>query len=132
VTAPVPRPRRGQLWWLYLPGQPNDPHQPRPALIISTDSRNRVTDDVIVVPVFSRGALGPLRVALPAGAGGIARASVLFCDEVSTLNVAFLAGGPLGGLVPATLLDAVVRGIRRAIGEVVPEPDSYTNGVIRS
>ena len=43
---------------VYIPGQPDDPHQPRPALVISEDVRNRLTDDVIVVPIFSTGRLG--------------------------------------------------------------------------
>ena len=121
TTSPL-RLRRSQLWWVRLPGQPDDPHQPRPALVVSTDARNRVTDDVIVVPVFSRGALGPTRVALPVGTGGIPRDSVLFCDEVTTLDIDFLTDGPLGDAVPDAILAAVVRGIRRAIGETVPEP----------
>ena len=122
MIGPVPPHRRGQLWWAYLPAQPDDPHQPRPVLIVSVDVRNRATADVIVVPVFSRGALGPTRVALPTGIGGIPRDSVLFCDEVATIDTNFLTRGPLGGLVPVPLLEAVVRGIRRAIGEIVPEP----------
>jgi mRNA-degrading endonuclease toxin of MazEF toxin-antitoxin module len=122
VTAPAVRPRRGEIWWVRLPGQPADPHQPRPGLIVSADARNRLADDVIVAPIFSRGRLGPTRVALPAGAGGLPRDSVVFCDELTTIADAFLAGGPLGDLVPAPLMEAAVRAIRRAVGEVVPEP----------
>ena len=81
-----------------------------------------MADDVIVVPAFSRGRLGPTRVPLPAGVGGIPRDSILFCDEVTTIADVFLAGGPLGALVPADLLGAVVRAVRRAMGEVMPEP----------
>ena len=46
-------PRQGELWTAYTPGQPDDPHQPRPVLVISEDVRNRLRDDVIVVPAFS-------------------------------------------------------------------------------
>jgi mRNA-degrading endonuclease toxin of MazEF toxin-antitoxin module len=114
-------PRRGEIWFVYTPGQPRDPHQPRPALVLSADARNRNRDDVIVIPVFSRGRPGPTRVVLLAGTGGIRRDSVLFCDEISTLDKDFLADGPLGAAVPEDLLDEVVRGVRRAIGEVVPD-----------
>jgi len=78
-------------------------------------------DDLIVVPVFSGGQLGPTRVRLPSGAGGLRHQSVVFCEEITTIDRDFLASGPAGVLAPS-LVDAVVRGIRRAIGEVVTEP----------
>ena len=115
-------PRRGELWSVYTPGQPVDPHQPRPALIISADVRNRLSDDVIVIPIFSAGRLGPTRVALRAGTGGIRHDSILFCDEITTIHRDFLARGPLGPAVPDSVLRQVVRAVRRALGEVVPEP----------
>lgn len=81
-----------------------------------------MTDDVIVIPLFSRGRFGPTRVAIPAGAGGVTRASVAFCDEITTVDRDFLARGPLGRRVEPALMAAVVRAVRRAIGEVVVEP----------
>jgi len=114
-------PKRGELWSVLVPGQPDDPHQPRPALVISEDIRNELTDDVIVIPVFSRGTLGPTRVPLPAGAGGIRRGGVLFCEELTTIDRDFLRRGPLGPPIEAPLLEQVCRAIRRAVGEVIPE-----------
>ena len=114
-------PRRGELWLVLTPGQPDDPHQPRPALVVSDDVRNRMTDDLIVVPLFSRGRTGPTRVPLPAGAGGLDHESVVFCEEVSTIDRDFLRRGPLGQRLEESAMDPVVRGIRRAVGEVVPE-----------
>ncbi len=116
------RPRRGEIWWVQTPGQPAHAHQPRPALIVSEDVRNQTRDDVIVVPVFSRGRQGPTRVLLPAGAGGIRHESVLFCEEITTLADRFVGRGPLGPPVPETVLEQVIRAVRRALGEVVPEP----------
>ncbi len=81
-----------------------------------------LADDVTVVPIFSGGAIGPTHIALPAGQGGIRKASVLFCEEIATIDRRFLARGPWGERVDAELLDVVVRGIRRSIGETVPEP----------
>lgn len=115
-------PRRGEMWMVHTPGQPDDPHQPRPALVVSEDIRNRLRDDLIVVPAFSAGRLGPTRVAAAAGAGGLAHNSVLFCEEITTIDRDFLHRGPLGSRVPRGLMEAVVRGIRRAVGEVLPEP----------
>lgn len=106
---------------MFTPGQPDDPHQPRPALVLSEDVRNRMRDDLIVVPVFSAGHLGPTRVALSASSSGLRHNSVIFCEETTTIDRDFLARGPLGMLSPK-LMDGVVRSVRRAIGEVVPEP----------
>jgi mRNA interferase MazF len=120
VSKPIPR--RGEIWMASTPGQPDDPHQPRPALVVSDDVRNRMTDDVIVIPLFSRGRLGPTRVAIPGGAGGVTRASVAFCEEITTVDRDFLARGPMGRRIEPALMAAVVRAVRRAIGEVLVEP----------
>ena len=105
---------------VYTPGQPDDPHQPRPGIVVSEDVRNRLTDDLILVPLFSAGNLGPTRVQLPRGTGGLQRASIAYCEEVTTVDRDFLSRGPLGGrLSPAELAD-VIRGIRRALGGVLP------------
>jgi mRNA interferase MazF len=104
------------------PGQPDDPHQPRPALVISENVRNRLRDDLIVIPIFSSGRLGPTRVALTAGTGGLPHDSVLFCEELTTIDRDFLARGPLGSTVPPELMDRVLRAVRRALGEMAPEP----------
>ena len=115
-------PRRGEIWSVYTPGQPDDPHQPRPALVISEDVRNRTRDDLVVIPIFSRARLGPTRVPLAAGEGGIDHESVLYCEEITTIDRDFLRRGPFGPRVRISVLDAVLRAVRRALGEVVPEP----------
>ena len=112
-------PFRGEIWSVYTPGQPTDPHQPRPALIISEDERNQNSDDVTVIPVFSHGVLGPTHVPLRAGTGGIPHDSVLFCEEITTLDLDFLAEGPLGRPVPEGILQRAIRAVRIALGDVV-------------
>ena len=105
---------------VHTPGQPDDRHQPRPGIVVSEDVRNRLTDDLIVVPLYSAGKVGPTRVPLARGTGGFPRASVAYCEEVTTVDRDFLARGPLGRrLSPAQLAD-VIRGIRRALGDVLP------------
>jgi mRNA-degrading endonuclease toxin of MazEF toxin-antitoxin module len=108
-------PRRGEIWWAYTPGQPGDPHQPRPALVISVDLRNRLADDVIVIPIFSQGRAGPTRVPMLRGMGGLPHNSMLFCDEVTTISRRFLDSGPLGKRLPEEFLDLVVRAVQNAI-----------------
>lgn len=108
-------PRRGEIWSVYTPGQPYDPHQPRPALILSSDARNRRSDDVIVIPVFSRGRPGRTRVPLLAGMGGIRHDSVHFCEEVTTIHRDFLTAGPFGPPVPQDVLRRVLAALRYAV-----------------
>lgn len=111
-------PLRGEIWNVYTPGQPGDPHQPRPALVVSTDERNAVEDDVIVVPIFTRGEIGPTHIPIRGGVGGLPHDSVIFCEEITTLEVDFLSEGPLGGPVPDSLLRRVLRAVRIALGDV--------------
>jgi len=118
VTTPI----RGEIWSVRIPGQPDDPHQPRPALVVSAEVRNRLADDVIVVPIFSQGADGPTHVRIERGVGGLKKDGVLFCEELTTLDRDFLARGPWGTPVPSEVLSAVVRAVRRALGETVAEP----------
>jgi mRNA-degrading endonuclease toxin of MazEF toxin-antitoxin module len=92
-------------------------------LIISADVRNAVRDHAILIPIFSSGRTGPTRVALPAGVGGIDHDSMLFCDEITTLHHRFLGERPLGPPVPGRILKEVVKAVRRAVGEVVSEPE---------
>jgi mRNA-degrading endonuclease toxin of MazEF toxin-antitoxin module len=64
-------PHRGEIWMVETPNQPDDPHQPRPALVVSENMRNRRRDSIIIVPIFSSGALGPTRVPVRAGSAGL-------------------------------------------------------------
>jgi mRNA-degrading endonuclease toxin of MazEF toxin-antitoxin module len=114
----VADPRRGEVWRAYTPGQPSDPHQPRFVLVISADARNRARDHVIVVPIFSQGRLGPTRLPIPAPGTGLHHDSVLFCEELTTIDTDFLTDdGPHGRVTP-DLLAQVVLAVRRAIGDL--------------
>jgi mRNA-degrading endonuclease toxin of MazEF toxin-antitoxin module len=112
-------PRRGEVWYAHTPHRDDDPHQPRPVLIVSENRRNTALDHALVIPAFSRGRLGPTRISVHRGVGGIPHDSVLFCEEITTLPYGWLDEGPLGGPVPTTLMDEVVLAVRRAIGDVV-------------
>lgn len=116
MTPDSRSPRRGEIWYAFTPGQPDDPHQPRPGLVISENVRNRRADDLIIVPIFSLGRPGPTRLVIPAGTGGLPHDSMIFCDELATIDRDFLVSGPLGPLVPDTMLDRVVRAIFIAVG----------------
>ncbi len=48
----------------------------------------------MVVPAFSSGRLGPTRVPVPAKSGGLPRDSVLYCEQVTTIDKELLQRGP--------------------------------------
>jgi mRNA-degrading endonuclease toxin of MazEF toxin-antitoxin module len=112
----VADPRRGEVWLAYTPGQPTDPHQPRFVLVVSADIRNRARDHVIV-PIFSTGNLGPTHLVIPAGRTGLRHDSVLFCEELTTLDKGFFEEDGPRGRVSAELLEHVVLAVRRALGD---------------
>lgn len=89
---------------------------------MSADIRNRLADDVMVVPIFSQGADGPTHVRIAGGLGGLKKDGVLFCEELTTLDRDFLSRGPWGSRVPSDVLAAVLRAVRRALGETVADP----------
>lgn len=108
-----PHARRGEVWSVNLPNLPHDPHQPRYALVISDDVRNEMRDDVIVVPIYSRGR-GITRIPIPADEGGLDHDSVLFCEQVSCIYEDFLIEGPFA-TVGAGLLRLTVGAVALAI-----------------
>ena len=70
----------------------------------------------MVVPIFSTDNLGPTRLVIPAEGAGLSYDSVLFCEELTTVDNDFLTDGPRGR-VSTELLEAVVIAVRRALGD---------------
>jgi len=114
VNVPESHPRRGCLYWVYVPDEPGGKR--RPALVVSPDSRNRLASDVIVVPC--RGVLGeaPSHGRLRFREGGLPRPSVAKCEQITTLRRDRLAPRPLGGSLAASRMVEIEKGILRAIG----------------
>lgn len=112
-------PKSGEVYWVRIPNQPSDPHQPRTAIIVSMNERNKHLSDVIVVPTTSM-TTRPLldaHVLIPAGEGGLKKSSVARCDQVTTIDKSLLESGPLGGQISETLLEKIIRAIRAAIDD---------------
>ncbi|MGH8059092.1 MAG: type II toxin-antitoxin system PemK/MazF family toxin, partial [Candidatus Entotheonellia bacterium] len=86
-------PRRGEIYLVTLPGQPSDP-KARPALVVSMDVRNRLANDVIVVPLSTTLRPAPTHVSIPVGEGGLRQTSVAKCEQIRTLDQSFLIRGP--------------------------------------
>ena len=110
-------PLRGCLYWVTIPGEPGSKR--RPALVISPDVRNRLASDILVIPASTTLRPAPTHVELRKGTGGVPRDSVLKCEQITTLPKHVLSEAALGGPLPAPLLEAVERGVLRAIGLAV-------------
>jgi mRNA interferase MazF len=112
-------PCRGEIYLVRIPGQPHDTKD-RPALVVSMDVRNRLANDVIVVPLSTNLRPAPTHVELPAGEGGLKETSVAKCEQITTLDKSFLIRGPFAGAISAHILREVEKAIQRSIGIAIP------------
>lgn len=109
-------PRRGEVWLVQLPDDP----KMRPALIVSTDSRNEFGNSVLAVPITTNLRPAPTHVPLAAGQGGLHETSMARCENVSFVLKARLRRGNLVGTISPALLRQVERALMRAFGIAVP------------
>ena len=112
-------PHRGHVYLVTLPGHPTNP-KARPALVVSMDVRNRLANDVIVVPLSTTLRPAPTHVVLPTAEGGLQETSTAKCEQITTLDKSFLIRGPLAGAVSAGLMHEVEKAIQRAVAIPVP------------
>jgi mRNA interferase MazF len=114
VTVIESYPRRAHVYWVRVPDEPGGKR--RPALVVSPDVRNRLANDVIVVPISSVLRDAPTHVRLRAREGGLRRPSVAKCEQVTTLRRDRLVDRALGEALSATRMVEVEKAILRAIG----------------
>ena len=107
-------PQRGCLYWVTIPGEPGGKR--RPALVVSVDARNRMANDVLVVPATTTDRPAPTHVRLRRGQGGVARRTVLKCEQITTLPRHLLSRTSLGGSLSNATMERVEMGVVRAIG----------------
>ncbi len=107
-------PRRAHIYWVQVPDEPGGKR--RPALVVSPDVRNRLANDVIVVPISSVLREAPTHVRLRAREGGLQRPSVAKCEQITTLRRDRLLPRPLGGGLSTARMVEVEKAIVRAIG----------------
>lgn len=106
--APQVAPRRGEIWWVEFPQYPNDPHQPRPAVVVSVDHRNARADKVQVVPLSSKDNGHRMNFAISRKDSGLQYDSCAKCGDLTAVSKTMLRGqGPLGA-VPQPLVDGIV------------------------
>ncbi len=88
----------------------------RPVLILSVNARNDRATDVIVVPCSTNLLGGPTHVRLGRAEGGVPRACILKCEQITTVNNFDVDELPLGPPLTLERLREVERAIARAIG----------------
>ncbi len=106
-------PRRAHVYWVRVPDEPGG--KKRPALVVSSDIRNRLAADVIVVPLSGVLRPAPTHVRLRAREGGVTKPSVIKCEQVTTLRRDRLSTKALGGALSAGRMVEVEKAILRAI-----------------
>ena len=113
-------PQKGEVWWVNIPNQPQDPHQPRVVIIVSRDSRNAHAADYMVVPCFSNVTANlNTHVVIPARQGGLPHESIAKCDQLTTIHQSLLFKGPLGERISEKLMWNIHYAVRRSMGETM-------------
>jgi mRNA-degrading endonuclease toxin of MazEF toxin-antitoxin module len=107
-------PRRGHLYWVRVPDEPAGKR--RPALVVSPDARNRLASDIIVVPLSTVLREAPTHVRLRATEGGLRRASMAKCEQITTLRRDRLSRRPIGGSLSRQRMTEIEKAVIRAIG----------------
>ncbi len=110
-------PKRGELYLVKLPSKPKDAKN-RPALVVSLDIRNKLANDIIVVPLSTNLRPSPTHVLLQKGEGGLSKASMIECEQVTTIDKALLIKGPFAGRISDKKMKEIEKAISIAIGVI--------------
>lgn len=109
--------RRGEVYWAELePRSGSEQRGRRPVVVVSHDGFNSISTwkSVVAVPLStSMARTGPTAIGMPAGAGGLGKASIALCHQVTTLDRAKLTRR-IGSLSP-TDLDRLSAGLMAAL-----------------
>jgi mRNA-degrading endonuclease toxin of MazEF toxin-antitoxin module len=106
------------VYWVEIPDEPG--HKRRPALVLSPNFRNALATDLIVVPLSSVLRDAPTHVRLRRGEAGIKVASVVKCEQITTLQKERLVPIALGGPLSPGRMHEIEKAVLRAIGVMVP------------
>jgi mRNA-degrading endonuclease toxin of MazEF toxin-antitoxin module len=107
--------KRGDIWRVEFPQYPHDPHQPRPAVVVSVDHRNERADKVQVVPLSSNNNGHRMNYAVPKQGSGLSYDSCAKCGDLTAVAKTMLKGpGPIGN-VPKAIVDGIVQLAQQAL-----------------
>jgi mRNA-degrading endonuclease toxin of MazEF toxin-antitoxin module len=110
-------PKRGEIYLVNLPSKPTDIKN-RPALVVSLDIRNKLANDIIVVPLSTDLRLSPTHVLLQESESGLSKASMAKCEQVTTIDKSSLIRGPFAGKVSNERMEEIEKAIMIAIGVI--------------
>ena len=108
-------PKRGEIYLVNLPSKPKDVKN-RPALIVSLDIRNKLANDIIVIPVSTNLSTSPTHVLFQEGEGGLSKASIAKCEQITTIDKSLLVRGPFSGRISDTKMIEIEKAIMISIG----------------
>lgn len=111
--------KRGEIYWADVtPRSGSEQKGRRPVIVVSHDGFNQAAGwrSIIVVPISTsavQARRGPTAIEIPKGAGGLKKASVALCHQVTTLDRAKLTQRL--GTLPRDWLKRVATGLKAAL-----------------
>ncbi len=115
ASGKEPSPKRGDIWWVEFPQYPKDPHQPRPAVVVSVDHRNERADKVQVVPLSSNNNGHRMNYAIPKDKSGLQYDSCAKCGDITAVAKTMLRGAGPMGTVNKQIVDGIVELAQQAL-----------------
>lgn len=110
-------PKRGEIYLANLPLKPKDIKN-RPALVVSLDIRNKLANDIVVVPLSANLRTAPTHVLLQKDEGGLSKASMAKCEQVTTIDKVLLTRGPFADRVSDGKMKEMEKAIMITIGVI--------------
>jgi mRNA-degrading endonuclease toxin of MazEF toxin-antitoxin module len=117
MSPPVAQPQRGQIWYARFPGDPAGKN-PRPALIVSLDSRNTHprANTVLAVPLSTTLTDSTLHIRLQPGETGLPEIRELQPENISVITKDSLAPTPHTRMLGHRILRMVAANVVRSMG----------------
>jgi len=109
--------KRGEIYLVNLPSKPKDIKN-RPALVVSLDIRNKLANDIIVIPLSTNLRPSPTHILLQEGEGGLSKVSMAKCEQVTTIDKSLLIRGPFTGKISDEKMNEIEKAIMIAIGVI--------------
>ncbi|MBU4292624.1 MAG: type II toxin-antitoxin system PemK/MazF family toxin [Actinobacteria bacterium] len=107
--------QKEERYLVNLSSKPKDIKN-RPALVVSLDIRNELANDIIVVPLSTNLRSSPTHVLLQEGEGGLSKALMAKCEQVTTVDKFLLIRGPFAGKISNEKVKEIEKAIMIAIG----------------
>lgn len=108
-------PKRGEIYLVNLPSKPKDIKN-RPAIVVSLDIRTKLANDIIVVPLSTNLRPSPTHVLLQEGEAGLSKASMVKCEQITTIDKALLIRGPFMGNISDKKMKEIEKAMMIVIG----------------